>query len=196
MPYVAKHFQQSGVYVVFSAGLEATALRQPGWLPLQNMSTEPNRLAIHGGPKARATPLPGRYAFGDAELAAVQEVFAWYKAKGVDFGYQGHFEELYCKTFVEHLGVGGYVGQPFGLVVSAGNNPILAYHHRPHGYFVVVKSALGFVQGLAHKVGVVGRHGTMAIAFWVLEYWAARYHFFGQSVEQIGVFRWQVPYFE
>src|SRR5262245_51603025 len=72
------------------------------------MSNDANRLAIHGGPKTRSAPLPGRYAFGDAELAAVQEVFAHYKAKGVDFGYQGHFEELYCRKFVEHLGGGGY----------------------------------------------------------------------------------------
>jgi dTDP-4-amino-4,6-dideoxygalactose transaminase len=72
------------------------------------MSKEANRLAIHGGPKARATPLPGRHAFGEAELAAVQEVFAYYQARGVDFGYQGHFEEQYCKAFVDHLGVGGY----------------------------------------------------------------------------------------
>lgn len=72
------------------------------------MSNDVNRLAIHGGPKARATPLPGRFAFGDAELAAVQEVFAHYWAKGVDFGYQGDFEERYCRAFVDYLGVGGF----------------------------------------------------------------------------------------
>ena len=69
---------------------------------------DPNRLALHGGPKSRSTPLPGRFAFGDAELAAVQEVFAHYKAKGVDFGYQGDFEARYCKAFVDYLGVGGF----------------------------------------------------------------------------------------
>ena len=72
------------------------------------MSTDPNRLAILGGPKTRSSPMPGRFAFGDAELVAVQDVFAYYKSKGVDFGYQGHFEERYCAAFVDHLGVGGY----------------------------------------------------------------------------------------
>ena len=72
------------------------------------MSHAANSLAIHGGPKSRATPLPGRFAFGDAELAAVQEVFAHYRAKGVDFGYQGDFEERYCRAFVDYLGVGGF----------------------------------------------------------------------------------------
>lgn len=72
------------------------------------MSVAPHRLAILGGPKTRATPLPGRFAFGDPELAAVQEVFAYYQAKGIDFGYQGHFEERYCQNFVDYLGVGGF----------------------------------------------------------------------------------------
>ena len=100
------------------------------------MSNDANRLAIHGGPKARATPLPGRFAFGDVELAAVQEVFAWYQARGVDFGYQGHFEELYCKTFVEQLGVGGYAD-----AVATGTGSLfvaLAALQLPKGSHVIV----------------------------------------------------------
>ena len=100
------------------------------------MSRGANLLAIHGGPKARATPLPGRFAFGEAELAAVQEVFAYYKAKGVDFGYQGHFEELYCQAFVEHLGVGG-----FADAVATGTGSLfvaLAALQLPKGSHVVV----------------------------------------------------------
>ncbi len=100
------------------------------------MSDDADRLAIHGGPKVRETPLPGRFAFGDEELAAVQEVFAHYRVKGVDFGYQGHFEELYCKTFVEHLGVGGYAD-----AVATGTGSLfvaLAALQLPKGSHVIV----------------------------------------------------------
>jgi perosamine synthetase len=99
-------------------------------------TTDPNRLAIHGGPKARTTPLPGRFAFGDAELAVVQGVFAWYKAKGVDFGYQGHFEERYCQAFVDYLGVGG-----FADAVATGTGSLfvaLAALQLPKGSHVLV----------------------------------------------------------
>ena len=65
-------------------------------------------LAIFGGPKVRTKPMPRRHAFGDAELAAVKKVFAHYKKTGWDFGYQDHFEELYCAAFVKYLGVPGY----------------------------------------------------------------------------------------
>jgi len=97
---------------------------------------DPNRLALHGGPKIRATPLPGRFAFGDAELAAVQEVFAHYKAKGVDFGYQGDFEARYCKAFVDFLGVGG-----FADAVATGTGSLfvaLAALQLPKGSHVLV----------------------------------------------------------
>ena len=100
------------------------------------MSADPNHLAILGGPKARATPLPGRFAFGDPELAAVQEVFAYYKAKGIDFGYQGHFEERYCQNFVEFLGVGG-----FADAVATGTGALyvaLAALQLPRGSHVLV----------------------------------------------------------
>ena len=72
------------------------------------MITTSNRLAIHGGPKARPSPMPGRFAFGDAELAALQEVFSYYRERNLDFGYQGHFEERYCHAFVRYLNAPGY----------------------------------------------------------------------------------------
>src|SRR5258708_18011926 len=72
------------------------------------MRTDPNRLAIRGGPKTRSSPMPGRFAFGNAELAAVQEVFSYYRERNLDFGYQGHFEEGYCQAFVRYLGPPGY----------------------------------------------------------------------------------------
>ncbi len=65
-------------------------------------------LALFGGPKTRATPMPGRMAFGDEELALIQEVFAAYKEKGIDFGYQGIFEQRYTDAFVAALGGEGY----------------------------------------------------------------------------------------
>jgi perosamine synthetase len=71
-------------------------------------TADPRRLARFGGLKVRTNPMPGRFAFADDELAAVQEVFAHYRARGVDFGYQGHFEDRYCETFVRHLGASGY----------------------------------------------------------------------------------------
>src|SRR5437899_10233799 len=67
-----------------------------------------DQLASHGGPKTRPTPMPGRFAFGDAELSAVQEVFSYYRERNLDFGYQGHFEERYCQAFVRYLNVPGH----------------------------------------------------------------------------------------
>src|SRR5437763_17107381 len=67
-----------------------------------------DQLASHGGPKIRPTPMRGRFAFGDTELAAVQEVFSYYRERNLDFGYQGHFEERYCEAFVRYLDAPGY----------------------------------------------------------------------------------------
>jgi perosamine synthetase len=66
------------------------------------------RLAVHGGPRVRPVRMPPRRAFGDDELRAVQEVFAHYQERGVDFGYQGVFEQRYTDAFVRYLGVEGY----------------------------------------------------------------------------------------
>ncbi|SRR6266511_6467 len=67
-----------------------------------------DRLASLGGPKTRSTPMPGRFAFGDAEFAAIKEVFSYYRERNLDFGYQGHFEERYCDAFVRYLEAPGY----------------------------------------------------------------------------------------
>ncbi len=72
------------------------------------MSMDTNRLAIHGGPKTRSSPMPGRFAFGNAELSAVQEVFSYYRERNLDFGYQGHFEERYCQAFIRYLNAPGH----------------------------------------------------------------------------------------
>lgn len=69
-------------------------------------SNEP-RLAIAGGEPTRREPMPPRSAFGPDELAAIQEVIAYYKEKRLDPGYQGIFEKRYTDAFVELMG-GGY----------------------------------------------------------------------------------------
>lgn len=68
---------------------------------------DPAKLAIEGGRPFRTAPMPPRRAFGADELAMVQQVFAYYGERAVDPGYQGHFEELYCKAFSDLMG-GGY----------------------------------------------------------------------------------------
>ncbi len=69
--------------------------------------TDEGKLAIEGGRPVRSRPMPARYAFGEAEFAMVREVYEHYRAKAVDPGYQGVFEERYCAAFVESMG-GGY----------------------------------------------------------------------------------------
>lgn len=65
------------------------------------------KLAIHGGPKVRATPLPGRRLFDEEALQAVTRVFEASWASGVDFGFQGPFEEEFTARFSAFQG-GGY----------------------------------------------------------------------------------------
>ncbi len=50
--------------------------------------------------------MPPRFAFGDAERAEIDQVFAFYRRTGADPGYQGHFEDLYCRAFAEFMGEG------------------------------------------------------------------------------------------
>ncbi len=65
------------------------------------------QLAIQGGPKVRATPLPSRKLFGEDELRAVTRVFTESWADGVDFGFQGRFEAEFTEKFCRFQG-GGY----------------------------------------------------------------------------------------
>ncbi|MBI5615239.1 MAG: DegT/DnrJ/EryC1/StrS family aminotransferase [Gammaproteobacteria bacterium] len=64
-------------------------------------------LAVRGGPKVRPDPLPARQAFGEAEVAMIDEVVAYYRERNADPGYQGHFEKRYTEAFVDTLS-GGY----------------------------------------------------------------------------------------
>ena len=65
------------------------------------------RLAILGGEPARNKPMPARRALGDDEIAAIHEVIAYYRERGLDPGYQGEFEKRYTDAFVAQMG-GGY----------------------------------------------------------------------------------------
>jgi len=51
---------------------------------------------------------PSRRSFGVAEEQAVRRVFRHYAKEGKDFGYQGHFEEKYCRAWVDYLGGRGF----------------------------------------------------------------------------------------
>jgi perosamine synthetase len=64
-------------------------------------------LAINGGRPVRATPMPPRIALGPDEEGMIAEALAYYRSRGIDPGYQGHFEQRYCEAFVSALG-GGY----------------------------------------------------------------------------------------
>lgn len=63
-------------------------------------------LAIHGGALVRTQPMPPRFALGPAEEAMIAECLDYYRSREVDPGYQGHFEERYCRAFEAYLGGG------------------------------------------------------------------------------------------
>jgi perosamine synthetase len=63
-------------------------------------------LAIDGGSPVRATPMPPRFALGEAEERMIAEVLAYYRTRGVDPGYQGPFERRYCEAFAQTMGGG------------------------------------------------------------------------------------------
>lgn len=65
------------------------------------------KLAIAGGEPVRKQPMPARFAMGEAEVAVIQDVLAYYKERRLDPGYQGEFEKRYADSFVAQMG-GGY----------------------------------------------------------------------------------------
>ena len=66
------------------------------------------RLAIDGGLPLRRLPMPSRLALGAGEEAMISECLDYYRSRQLDPGYQGHFEERYCRAFETYLGGGGY----------------------------------------------------------------------------------------
>lgn len=65
------------------------------------------KLAIDGGAPLRAAPMPVRRAIGANERAMLLEALDYYDQRGVDPGYEGIFEQRYCKAFADLMG-GGY----------------------------------------------------------------------------------------
>jgi len=57
--------------------------------------------------KTRTKPMPSRNALGHKERKKIFEVLNYYKKKKIDPGYQGFFEDIYCKNFSKTMG-GGY----------------------------------------------------------------------------------------
>ena len=51
--------------------------------------------------------MPPRFSYGETEINAINEVITYYKDRDEDPGYQGYFEEKFCKEFSEFMG-GGY----------------------------------------------------------------------------------------
>ena len=105
-----------------------------------------DRLAIHGGGKTRPHPMPPRLAMGEAERAAVLEILDYYRERGVDPGYQGHFEKLYTDAFVAFMG-----GDGFADAVSTGT--VAVY---------LALAALGLPRGSEVIVSPITDPGTLA----------------------------------
>ena len=66
-----------------------------------------NMLAIHGGIPTRDRKMPARRAFAEDETQSVLTAIEYYRNKDEDPGYQGYFEEKFCKAFTDFMG-GGY----------------------------------------------------------------------------------------
>jgi dTDP-4-amino-4,6-dideoxygalactose transaminase len=98
-------------------------------------------LAIKGGAKVRQTSMPSRMAFGETEFLAVKEVFEHYKAKDVDFGYEGTYEKQLTDDYVKYLGFDGYAD-----AVSSGTAALyvaFASLRLPPGSHVIVPPITG-----------------------------------------------------
>jgi dTDP-4-amino-4,6-dideoxygalactose transaminase len=79
-------------------------VNSPSALPVGHNA---GQLAIDGGEPVRTRPMPARFALGEAEVAQIQAVIAYYQEKKVDPGYGGIFEKSYTDAFVKFMG-GGY----------------------------------------------------------------------------------------
>jgi perosamine synthetase len=66
-----------------------------------------SKLAIDGGTPLRAAPMPVRRAIGVNERTMLLEALDYYDQRGADPGYEGIFEQRYCKAFADLMG-GGY----------------------------------------------------------------------------------------
>ena len=60
-----------------------------------------SKLKVFGGAQVRSDPMPYRKALGKKEESMIFKVIDYYNKKNIDPGYQGVFEEKYCKLFTE-----------------------------------------------------------------------------------------------
>ena len=76
---------------------------------MQKISKEKSKgkLYLRGGIKTRTRPMPPRSAFSKREESMIAKVIKYYKQRNLDPGYQGIFENRYCKEFCKMMG-GGY----------------------------------------------------------------------------------------
>lgn len=84
----------------------------------------------------RTTPMPSRCALVEEDEQAVVDVLRYYRAKGQDPGYHGHFETSYTDAFVRYMG-----GEGFADAVCTGTAAVfvaLAALRLPTGSHVVV----------------------------------------------------------
>ena len=75
-------------------------------------------LALHGGPKVRQAPWPGRQTVGTEEKQAAEKLFDQAIDSGNPFGYNGPEETAYCEEFSKFMGGG------FADAVNSGTNAI------------------------------------------------------------------------
>lgn len=71
------------------------------------MSSDNKILAVNGGTPVRKKPMPIRKAFGENEVACLQEAIEFYQNDREDLPYQGHFENKFCEEYSAYMG-GGY----------------------------------------------------------------------------------------
>ena len=77
--------------------------------------TRDDKLAIDGGAPLRSAPMPARRAIGEAERAALLEALDYYDQRGLDPGYEGFFEQRYCRAFSELMGPLNLLHEPLAL---------------------------------------------------------------------------------
>jgi dTDP-4-amino-4,6-dideoxygalactose transaminase len=107
------------------------------------------QLALFGGTPVRSKPMPSRHAFDEEMEEAAVQVFRHYRKIGRDFGYQGSYEEIYCKEFA------GYHGGGYADAVATGT-----------GSLVVALAALQLPEGSEVLVSPITDPGTLtAIIF-------------------------------
>ena len=64
------------------------------------------KLAINGGSRIRKKKMPARYSFGNKENQEVKKMLRYYRLRGEDPKYAGHWENNYCKEFSKYMGGG------------------------------------------------------------------------------------------